>query len=293
VVSLIPHFNRAIQEALEGVWPGVPYVTLLTDIADYPPHFWMEPDTPGRTQYVICGSERATSQAREIGIRPNRIFRTSGMVLNPAFYEPLNIDRNAERARLGLRPDVPTGLVLFGSEGSDEMLRIATALNRSESQVQLILLCGKNKKLAAKLRAMEQRIPMFIHGFTPEIPLFMEMADFFVGKPGPGSISEALAKRLPVIVQRNAWTLAHERYNADWVEEQGVGLVVQDFSAEVTGAVETLLAPDNYIRLCQRVENMRNEAVFEVPDFLQSIMPEKTRDDSPYRMPQGVPALSA
>jgi 1,2-diacylglycerol 3-beta-galactosyltransferase len=275
VVSLIPHFNRAIREALEGVWPGTPYVTLLTDIADYPPHFWMEKDTIGPAQYVICGSERAACQAREIGVRPDHILRTSGMILNPAFYEPIKIDRNAERERLGLRPDVPTGLVLFGGEGSDEIVNVANALNRPGSRVQLILVCGKNEKVAAKLRAMDRRIPMFIQGFTREIPFYMELADFFIGKPGPGSISEALAKRLPVIVQRNAWTLAHERYNADWVEEQGVGLVVGNFSAEIRGAVETLLTPGNYARFRQRAESTRNRAVFEVPDLLEKIMLEK------------------
>ena len=61
-----------------------------------------------------------------------------------------------------------------------------------------------------------RRMPMHVEGFTREVPYFMGLADFFIGKPGPGSISEALAMRLPVIVERNAWTLAHERYNADW-----------------------------------------------------------------------------
>jgi hypothetical protein len=42
VVSLIPHYNRAFKEALERTWPGTPLVTVLTDIADYPPHFWIE-----------------------------------------------------------------------------------------------------------------------------------------------------------------------------------------------------------------------------------------------------------
>ncbi len=49
----------------------------------------------------------------------------------------------------------------------------------------------------------------------------MHASDFFIGKPGPGSISEALAMKLPVIVERNAWTLPQERYNADWVTERG------------------------------------------------------------------------
>src|SRR5215510_6720099 len=38
VVSLIPHYNRSLKESLDNVWPGIPYVTLMTDIADYPPH---------------------------------------------------------------------------------------------------------------------------------------------------------------------------------------------------------------------------------------------------------------
>jgi 1,2-diacylglycerol 3-beta-galactosyltransferase len=100
----------------------------------------------------------------------------------------------------------------------------------------------------------------------------MELADFFIGKPGPGSISEALAKRLPVIVQRNVWTLAHERYNADWVEEQGTGLVVKDFAAEIGPAVETLLKPENYQRFRSGAAETRNMAVFEIADFLDKIL---------------------
>jgi 1,2-diacylglycerol 3-beta-galactosyltransferase len=268
VVSLIPHFNGAIRESLAEVWPGVPLATLLTDMADYPPHFWIEPES----ENVICGSERAASQARGIGVRPEHILRTSGMVLNPAFYEPIAIDREAERRRLGLLPGVPTGLVLFGGEGSGEMIRIARALNDSGRQIQLILLCGKNEGIAARLRGMERRIPMFVEGLTREVGYYMELADFFIGKPGPGSISEALVKRLPVIVQRNAWTLAHERYNADWVEEEGVGLVVRSFSREVVSAVAMLTEPERYARFRQRAAGMGNLAAFEIPGLLETIM---------------------
>jgi len=268
VVSLIPHYNRALKEALDNIWPGTPFVTLLTDIADYPPHFWIE----RQDQWVICGSERAAAQAQQLGIGPDRILRTSGMILNPKFYEPVKLDRATERTRLGLQPDLPTGLVLFGGEGSDEMIRIARALNRSDTGVQLILLCGKNAELVEKLRAMPQRIPMFVEGFTRDVPFFMELSDFFIGKPGPGSISEALAKRLPVIVQRNAWTMAHERYNAEWIEAEGVGLVVRSFSRGLPAAVRTLLAPGNYARFSERAAALRNNAVYEIPGLLEGIL---------------------
>ncbi len=274
VVSLIPHYNRALKQSLDLAWPGTPFVTILTDIADYPPHFWIEQ----QEQYVVCGSARAASQARELGIPVDRVLRTSGMILHPKFYESVPVDRAVERRRLGLQPDLPTGLALFGGEGSAEMVRIARALNREGSGIQLILLCGKNKAVEGELRAMERRIPMLIEGFTREVSSFMELSDFFIGKPGPGSISEALAKQLPVIVQRNAWTMAHERYNADWVQEQGVGLVVRNFPTEISAAVRKLLAPENYAGFRRRAAAVSNTAVYEIPELLAGILSETTRD---------------
>jgi 1,2-diacylglycerol 3-beta-galactosyltransferase len=152
------------------------------------------------------------------------------------------------------------------------MPRIVEALNHSPKPVQLILLCGKNEQIARELRAIKKEIPLCIRGFTRDVPYYMELSDFFIGKPGPGSISEALAKRLPVIVQRNAWTLVHERYNTDWVEEQGLGLVVRDFSSDIVKAVNTLLAPRNYDRFQRRVSAIRNRAVHEIPDILEQIL---------------------
>src|SRR5262252_3738475 len=52
-VSLVPNFNRAIWQSLRQTLPGVSLATVITDIADYPPHFWIEPD---RGQHFICGS---------------------------------------------------------------------------------------------------------------------------------------------------------------------------------------------------------------------------------------------
>jgi 1,2-diacylglycerol 3-beta-galactosyltransferase len=133
---------------------------------------------------------------------------------------------------------------------------------------------------------------MFVQGFTEDVPLYMELADFFIGKPGPGSISEALAKRLPVIVQRNQWTLAHERYNADWVEEMGVGLVVRNFATELVSAIRTMLAPQNYERFRSRAAEMRNSAVYEMPELLHGILssrpPQSAGTKSGIRLPLAI-----
>ena len=265
VVSLVPNFNRALRESL----PDTPLVTILTDLADYPPHFWIEQ----QKQYLICGTDKAVEQALALGHPKELVFQTSGMILRPKFYDPLTIDRGEERDQLGLDPDLPTGLVLFGGEGSSVMLDIA---NRITAPAQFIFICGKNKKLADQLRRLPTTFPKYIEGFTSEIPYYMRLSDFFVGKPGPGSISEALAMHLPVIVECNAWTLPQERYNTEWIKERDVGVVLKSFR-EIDGAVRDLLEPANLARYRANAAAIKNRAVFEIPEMLDALLPKETR----------------
>jgi 1,2-diacylglycerol 3-beta-galactosyltransferase len=267
VVSLIPNFNRAIFESLRNALPATHMVTVLTDLADFPPHFWLEP----QDQYVVCGTARAVEQARMIGIRPEKIFRTSGMILNPRFYESSMVDRAAERQRMGLAPDRATALVLFGGQGAGVIEKIARKLDASGLDLQLILVCGHNEKLAARLRAAKWRIPVHIQGFTTEVPRLMQQADFVIGKPGPGSISEALAMKLPVIVVSNAWTLPQERYNPEWIRENGVGEVVRNFR-NIDAVVGEFLAPERFERYRANAARIENRAVFEIPEILAGLL---------------------
>jgi UDP-N-acetylglucosamine:LPS N-acetylglucosamine transferase len=263
VVSLVPHFNRDLRES----FPGKPFVTVLTDLADYPEHFWIE----RQKQFLVCGSERAVEQARERGYDDASIFKTSGMILHPRFYEPEPANRGAERTKLELAPDTPTGIVLFGGYGTSKMLHILRQIDASSLQIQLILICGRNEKLAQALRREKTRIAKHVEGFTTNIPYFMALSDFFIGKPGPGSISEALSKKLPVIIDCNAWTLPQERYNAQWVRENEVGIVIKRHG-QIVSAVTELLEGGKLALFRKRAAAMRNRAVFEIPKIFEQIL---------------------
>jgi hypothetical protein len=263
VVSLVPNFNRVLYQSLASTLPGVPYVTLLTDLADLPPNFWIEAEQP---QHFICGTPRAVEQARALGHDAARIHATSGMIIRPEFYAPITLDRAEERRRLGLDPARPTGLVLFGGHGSKAMLGIAERLATS---TQLILLCGHNKALAARLRQLPKVAPRLVVEFTTDIPRYMRLADFFIGKPGPGSISEAVQQGLPVIVVDNAWTMPQERYNAEWVRGNGLGVVHGSYRT-IDRAVTRLLAQLDDFR--HNVGRIDNQALFEAPEILGGIL---------------------
>jgi len=201
------------------------------------------------------------------------------MILHPRFYEPPVENRFRERERLGLRADLATGLVLFGGHGSQAMLEIAERLDASPLQLQLILICGKNEKLAAALRAQKPRLPRFVEGFTTKVNYYMQLADFFIGKPGPGSVSEALAMRLPVIVECNSWTLPQERYNCEWVLEKEVGVVLKNFK-EIAAAVAQLIEPSILARYRANASALDNRAVFEIPEMLEKILEQSRRSAS-------------
>ncbi|MFY9513423.1 MAG: galactosyldiacylglycerol synthase, partial [Rubrivivax sp.] len=166
---------------------------------------------------------------------------------------------------LGLEPGRATGVVLFGGQGSKQMLGIAQALH----DVPLVLLCGHNEQLRRQLQALPAAAPRLVVGHTSEVARYLRLADFLIGKPGPGSLSEALHCGLPVIVARNAWTMPQERYNTDWVRINGFGLVLPHFRG-LRAAVASLLPQLGAYR--SRVAAQQNRAVFELPDLLARLL---------------------
>jgi len=286
VVSVVPHFNHVLQAALRRALPRARFAVALTDLADYPlaprfyqRNFWLTA-TP---DLVFCGTAKAAEQARAARCAPASIVRTSGMILRPSFYtEEAAMDeaeRRRQREALGLEPDLPTALVLFGGAGSRRMLLVARELERARTPLQAIFLSGHNAKLAAAMETRHWRIPHRLEGFSDDVSGFMRLADFFIGKPGPGSLSEALQLGLPALVERNAWTLPQERYNAQWLEEQGYGVALPSFRKLHTG-VEWLLEPGRLQEFRGRLAGIENRAVFEIAERLGRQEPPMVGADS-------------
>lgn len=270
VISLLPHINRIICQSLRAELPEIPFLTIMTDFADYPPNFWIEP----QDQFLICPSEQAVKQARSFGYPEQKIFRTSGIIIHSRFYEPINVDRQIERQRLGLEPNLTTGLIMFGGYGSKEMIKIAERLEESSLKFQIIFICGRNEKLARDLRNSQSRLPNFVETFTSQIPYYMHLSDFFIGKPGNVCISEAIARNLPVITECNNLTLFQERAITQWVTDNKFGIVVDNF-CNINGAVAELIQPENFACYQANVKSYDNQAVFEVVDILERFL-EKT-----------------
>jgi len=270
VVSVIPNFNGVMYRALRKIHPTVPYVTVMTDLIDLarpfkmPSHFWIERK---QAQFLICGTDEALRQAVRAGYAEGKtVFQTSGMPLKPCFYAA-PADRGKTLADLGLSADKKTVLIMFGGYGSMAAEKIVDQLNVSGLGVQSIVMCGRNDGLYARLQGKPHCCPV---PFETNVARYMDVADFFIGKPGPASIFEALARGLPVMILDDKTTMPQERPNIGWVEKHGVGFGFNGFEA-IADDVETML--DNLDEYRDNIAKLpKNRALYEIADILGRIL---------------------
>lgn len=280
VVSVIPNFNGVIYRALRQVRPDVPYMTIMTDLVDCPPRFWME----DQDQVMICGTNTAAQQARATGYyAPENIFQVSGMILRQEFYVGREHHRRLTHLDLGLSPDRPTALIMFGGNGSRASRRIVDQIGKIRPDMQTIVMCGRSAALQASLRG---KAGCHAVGFTHNVADYMRLADFLIGKPGPGSISEAIHMGCPVIVECNAATMPQERPNVEWVVEHGVGIAVKNLNTGIAAAMTEITDSLAAYKLNINRNVARNQAVFEIAAIVRDVV-------QAHRSPTWPSALSA
>jgi 1,2-diacylglycerol 3-beta-galactosyltransferase len=272
VLSVVPNFNGVVRDAVTQACPGVPVFVLLTDFADLPPGFWIEPGL----DRAIVATDRAQAQARALGLSDDRIARVSGMVLHPRFHRATEPGLRARvRDELRMNADDFAVLLLFGGKGSPEMEPLARALLARSPRFRVMALCGDNPALLARLGPLsaraEGRLDAF--GFTNRVADYMAAADLLVTKPGPGSLAEAFAARLPVVVTRNRHTIPQERFNTELVAERGLGVVVAH-RREIPDVVARLAESPQELRLLRaNLEALpENQAVYEVIELITAAL---------------------
>jgi hypothetical protein len=268
VVSVMPNFNGVMRDAIREVVPGTPLVVVLTDFADFPPRFWIEPGL----DRVVVGTDEARAQALAIGIPPERISRVSGMVMHPRFYRAGGPSvRGRVRGELGLGEADFAVTLLFGGKGSPEMAPLSERLLAADPAFRVIAICGENPGLFERLGPLETRAGgrLVRLGFTDRVAELLAASDLLVTKPGPGSLSEAFHQRVPVVVTRNVHTIPQERFNTDFVRDRGLGRVVSRTRDIPAAALRLFRDAAERTAIRERLAALpENRAVYEVIDIV-------------------------
>ncbi len=187
VICVITMVNRVASESLDWAsMSDVPFVTMITDFAHSFDHPWIQ----SRRQHVICGSSILQEQARDLLFPSHSVICTSGMPIGHKFYDAFitHLDKRKELLQQGLDPTLKTVLVFYGGMGTPRMLKIAAALKKCRTKINVIFLCGYNDNLHAQFQTLIKGNKLGYNAssfaFTTNVPMFMQLADVVVCKPG-------------------------------------------------------------------------------------------------------------
>ncbi len=244
IVSVHPLLNHAALRArADAHMDEVPIITVITDLGKVH-ESWLVPQSdavavPAREVY-----ERALSR----GISPRRLHLL-GHPIHPKFDDVVGTKEEL-RAQLGLSRDAFIVMLMAGGEGGGKLLSTALALARARLPIELVVICGRNDVLRQRLAETARSLPTPMHvlGFTENIPEYMRAVDLLVTKAGPGTLAEANAAQLPVVVYD--YVPGQERGNVDFVRRNDVGAVAIRSAAEVVRTVRALIRdPERLMRI--------------------------------------------
>ncbi|MEA1048331.1 glycosyltransferase [Lamprobacter modestohalophilus] len=272
VISVLPVLNPAMIDAIKTYRGGaVPFAIMMTDWAEISPFVWFP---KGDDYAAISGTEQGLARLRAKRHPEERIFPTGGLLIRPQFHEPLPNDFGAARAEHGLEPERPTIVMSYGGHGGPRMVELADALAAADAQLQVIFLCGRNETLARRLQSAHLPFPHLVLGYRDDIHRYLALADLFVGKAGPQSISEALALGLPLLIDE--WrVLPQERALTRWVKASGVGATFRRPS-EFVRVVQAMAAQP---RSCSaREAAQRNTAAGDILRIVETLIGSDWQD---------------
>ncbi len=239
-----------------------PFLTVVTDLVTTP-SFWYDP----RVDHCFVPTESAYRRGLRLGMSPSQM-QITGLPVNPHFINSMTT-KEAARAEFSLHPDLPAVLLVAGSEGMGAIHKTVAALDAEPLDAQLIVVCGRNQDLKAKLEQRawinQHRIFGYVTNYH-EMPRIMAASDIIVTKAGPSTISEAAIAGLPMIISDRI--PGQETGNVRLVTENRAGIYLPK-PERVAERIREWLAegPES---LSQRAENARKiarpDAVWEIAD---------------------------
>jgi 1,2-diacylglycerol 3-beta-galactosyltransferase len=213
LVSVHPVGTSFTLKALGSNRP--PLITVVTDMVST--HvLWYD----HRSDLTLVPTEMARQRALEFNMSPEKVI-VVGQPVSERCSAPAG-DQQFLRAKFGWTLDKPTILLVGGGEGMGPLEETAIAIDESGLDVNLVIVTGRNAKLKADLEARTWDNPVYIYGFTKDMPDFMRAADVLVTKAGPGTIAEALIACLPIILYSKL--PGQEDGNVRFVESVGAGV---------------------------------------------------------------------
>lgn len=210
-------FSRLIEKGITNI----PLITIITDFAPHNAYI-----NPCVTRYVVS-SAQMVDELVSLGVDRD-IIHPVGIPIDPIFYKQ-DEHKSEHLEELGFNPELQTVLIMAGSFGVTDILKIYENINEIDLDFQVIVITGKNQKLfdgfnsilslnesmmvgepqlnfdedkefIRKWTKFKITKPTKLIYFTDEVYKYMHLADLIITKPGGLTVSESLASCLPMAI---------------------------------------------------------------------------------------------
>lgn len=261
IVSTHPFCTITLNRAAKRRGISAHLISIVTDFTVHP--FWEQ----ARSDYYVTASELLSYQSLKKWGTTEHVLPL-GIPVDPKFS--VKISREEAREQLGLENKF-TILVMMGSMGygtrTAEALRV---LDRMDEDFQMLVICGNNKKLKSRLDRMKMTKPLKTYGFVNNVDVLMDACDCIITKPGGLSTSEALAKKVPILMLDPI--PGQEDRNKEFMLNNGIALNI----SETFGVDEAVYQLIHYpCKVEQMKENIRRfakpNAARDLGEFILSL----------------------
>jgi len=213
IVSVHGLTNAPVRRAISAY--KIPFITVVTDMVSVHA-FWYD----HHADMIIVSTEEAKQRGIELGVKPGKMVVVGQPVAERFSQAPA--DKNALRASLGWRQDIPLFLLVGGGEGMGPLGETAIAIDNACLDAGLVIVTGRNDKLKRNLERRPWKMPVYIYGYVYDMPDFMAAVDGLVTKAGPGTLSEAFIAGLPIVMYSRI--PGQEDGNVHYVVDKGAGI---------------------------------------------------------------------
>ena len=217
-------------------------LSLVGVLTDHAPHaYWVFDNV----DYYITPSDISKERFKKNGVDESKI-KVFGIPIDLKFRK--NHDNHKLYAKMEIDPNIPTILIMGGSQGLGPVENMIDILENRDLSFQLLVVCGTNKRLERILHKRKPRYnkKLIVFGHVENIDELMEVSSIVITKPGGLTTSEALSKDLPMIIVHPI--PGQEAKNTEFLLQQGVAVKAEDAEDVVVLTQELLL---NNIKLSE------------------------------------------
>uniref|UniRef100_A0A0D3H700 monogalactosyldiacylglycerol synthase n=2 Tax=Oryza TaxID=4527 RepID=A0A0D3H700_9ORYZ len=269
VHPLMQHVPLRILRS-KGLLDKIPFTTVVTDLSTCHPTWFHKLVTR-----CYCPSAEVSKRALKAGLQPSQI-KVYGLP-------------DELRRELGMDEYLPAVLLMGGGEGMGPIEATARALGDAlydevlgEPTGQILVICGRNKKLTSRLQSINWKVPVQVKGFVTKMEECMGACDCIITKAGPGTIAEAMIRGLPIIL--NGYIAGQEAGNVPYVVDNGCGKFSKS-PEQIAKIVADWFGPrsDELKMMSQNALKLaRPDAVFKIVHDLHELAHGKRAYDGPH-----------